>query len=424
MNHRLSSASRALPALVIAASLAAGLAGCVARNADGAAASHSKTTDHGGSGDSAPTIQVLAQEVSEGPLTVVSETSGTVNPVTQSKVAAQVAGTVAKIRHLAGDWVKAGETVVQLDDTLLDLAAKTSRAALETARINLSTSEDTTAQANPKLALQVQSAQAALASAQKSYDSTKALFGAGGATESQLDSAQSQLQTAQATLESAKTDLDQNNKADKQSLALLRLAVQQADFQAHESEVNLQYASIKAPFAGQISVVDLNPGESVSTNTEAFLLVSADKEIDFSVSPSDAAHLKVGTALSFTYEGTSSQIKVRQPPSAPVNGMVPMVASVPASFSISYGAVGTVAYSLNLARGILIPIAALQTTEDKNYVFTIEDGKAVAHTVTIIAESGVQAAVSGIAGGAQVIVSPPPGLLEGSLVQIAKAGKQ
>jgi multidrug efflux pump subunit AcrA (membrane-fusion protein) len=100
----------------------------------------------------------MAQEVSEGPLTVTIETSGTVNPVTRSKVAAQVAGTVAKIRHLAGDWVKAGEPVVQLDDTLLDFAAKTSRASLETARINLSTSEDTTAQANPKLALQVQSA--------------------------------------------------------------------------------------------------------------------------------------------------------------------------------------------------------------------------------------------------------------------------
>jgi multidrug resistance efflux pump len=366
----------------------------------------------------------MAQEVSEGPLTIVSETSGTVNPVTQSKVAAQVAGTVAKIRHLAGDWVKAGETVVQLDDTRLDLAAKTSRASLETARINLSTSEDTTAQANPKLALQVQSAQATLASAQKTYDSTKALLDAGGATESQLDSAQSQLQTAQANLESAKTDLDQNNKADKQSLALLKLAVQQADFQARESEIDLQYSSIKAPFAGQISVVYVNPGEYVNTDTEAFLLVSADKEIDFSVSPSDATHLKVGTILNFTYEGSTFKITVRQLPSAPVNGMVPLVASVPASFPISYGAVGMVGYSLNLARGTLIPIAALQTAEDKNYVFTIENGKAVMRTVTIIAESGVQAAVSGISGGTQVIVSPQPGLLEGSLVQIAKAGKQ
>lgn len=418
MNHRLFFAFRALPALVIAASLAAGLTSCVARNTASADASH------GGSGDSTPTITVMAQEVSEGPLTIVSETSGTVNPVTQSKVAAQVAGTVAKIRHLAGDWVKAGETVVQLDDTLLNLAAKTSHASLETARINLSTSEDTTAQANPKLALQVQSAQATLASAQKTYDSTKALLDAGGATESQLDSAQSSLQTAQANLEAAKTDLDQNNKAGKQSLALLKLAVQSAEFQARESEMNLQYSSIKAPFAGQISVVYVNPGEYVSAITEAFLLVSADKEIDFNVSPSDATHLKVGTALNFTYEGSSFKIAVRQLPSAPVNGMVPMVASVPASFPISYGAVGMVGYSLNLARGTLIPIAALQTAEDKNYVFTIENGKTVMRNVTIIAESGVQAAVSGISGGTQVIVSPPPGLLEGSLVQIAKADKQ
>ena len=130
MNHRQSFAARAFPVLVIAASLAVGLGGCVARNSYSAAASQSKTTDHGESGGTAPTIPVMAQEVSEGPLMVAIETSGTVNPVTQSKVAAQVAGTVAKIRHLAGDWVKAGETVVQLDDTLLGLAAETSRASL------------------------------------------------------------------------------------------------------------------------------------------------------------------------------------------------------------------------------------------------------------------------------------------------------
>jgi hypothetical protein len=79
--------------------------------------------------------------------------------------------------------------------------------------------------------------------------------------------------------------------------------------------------------------------------------------------------------------------------------------------------VGTVGYTLTLARGILLPIATLQTNEDKNYVFVIEEGKAMMHTITIIAESGITAAVSGIAAGSQVIVSPPPGLLNGSQVQ-------
>ena len=108
-------------------------------------------------------ISVMAQEAPEGPLMVVSDTSGTVNPVTQSKVAAQIAGTVARIQHMAGDWVKAGETVIQLDDTQLKLSVATASSALDNAKIVLSTNEDTTSQASPKLELQVQSAEAALA---------------------------------------------------------------------------------------------------------------------------------------------------------------------------------------------------------------------------------------------------------------------
>ena len=156
---------------------------------------------------------------------------------------------------------------------------------------------------------------------------------------------------------------------------MLRIAVDQAANQLKQAELNVQYASVKAPFAGQVSVVSVNPGEYLGVNSTAFVLVSADKEVDFNVPPTDATHLNVGTKLDFAYDGQSFQIAVRQLPSAPVNGMVPMVASVPGSFPIAYGAVGTVGYSLDLARGILIPIASLQTSEDKNYVFVIKDGK-------------------------------------------------
>jgi multidrug efflux pump subunit AcrA (membrane-fusion protein) len=421
MNHRRSFAFRApaflaIPALMGAVVLA--LAGCSAGHGAGAPGAPSAAPGTGGAGGNrGAAISVMAEVVPEGPLTVVSDTSGTVNPVTQSKVAAQIAGTVAKVAHLAGDWVKAGETVIQLDDSQLQLSVKMARSALENAKITLSTTEDTTKQANPKLVLQAQSAEALLAAAQKTYDAAKALLAVGGATSSQVDSAQSQLQQAQANLESAKTDLDQNQKAEVQTLAQLRIAVELAENQLRQAELNLHYAAVKAPFTGQLSVVDMNPGEYVGVATTAFVLVSADKEVDFNVPPTDATHLTVGTKLSFNYDGKSFQIAVRQLPSAPVNGMVPMVASVPPSFPIAYGAVGTVGYTLTLARGILLPIATLQTNEDKNYVFVIEEGKAMMHTITIIAESGITAAVSGIAAGSQVIVSPPPGLLNGSQVQ-------
>lgn len=363
------------------------------------------------------TISVQAVVVTEGILTTTNETSGTVQPTTESKVAARAQGTVWKIYCRAGDWVKAGEKVIQLDDTQLKIALKTAQSNLAAARIDLSTNEDTTSQATSKLEAQVRSAQAALAAAQKNYDAQKALLEVGGATGTQVDTAQSDLQTAQANLQAAQTALDQNRKAPTQSLAQLRIDVEKAENSLNDAQVNLQYATITAPFAGQISEIPVNPGEYVQPSAIAFTLVSADREIHFNVPPAQALHLPVGSRLTFTYEGVRHDVAVKQSPSAPINGTVPMVAQVPSSYAPSFGSVGTVSYSLSVAQGILIPIAALRTSEDKNYVFVIADGKAVSTPITIIAESGITAAVTGVASGSQVIVNPPPGLLAGSAVQ-------
>jgi hypothetical protein len=149
-----------------------------------------------------------------------------------------------------------------------------------------------------------------------------------------------------------------------------------------------------------------------------YIIVSSDKQINFNVPPADAPNLLVGTPVQFTYQGRSQNVKVSQSPSAPINGVVPMVAAVPRSFAVPYGAVGTVTYSLTLAHGAIVPIATLQTNEDQNYVFTIEVGKAVMRYVKIVGQAGSVAAVSGIPDGAQLIMSPPPGLLANSAVQV------
>jgi len=385
MNHSRTSAIRASIAVAFAA---LALAGCGAAKGGAPAAQVPAATRTGGAAGGS--ISVMALEAPEGPLMVVSDTTGTVNPLTQSRVAAQIAGTVAKIEHMAGDWVKAGDTVIQLDDTQLRLSVETAKSALANAKIVLATNEDTTSQANPKLTLQVQSAEATLSSARKNFDSAQALFKVGGATMSQVDAAQSQLQSAQANLASIRTDLDQNQKAGSQSLAMLRIAVDQAANQLKLAEVYLQYAAVKAPFAGQISVVSVNPGEYLGVNTTAFVLVSPEKEIDFNVPPQDASHLAVGSKLDFSIEGRTYPITLRQPPSAPVGGMVPMVASAPASFPVAYGAVGTVSYSLTIARGILLPIAALQTNETGIMYLSLKAGKPRSTTSSSSPRAGSQ----------------------------------
>jgi hypothetical protein len=93
------------------------------------------------------------------------------------------------------------------------------------------------------------------------------------------------------------------------------------------------------------------------------------------------------------------------------------VAALPESLPLTFGAVGTVGYSVTLARGTLVQTGALQTNEDQNFVYVVEGGKALARPITILAESGNSAAVTGVNAGSLVVVNPPPGLLDGSLVK-------
>ena len=310
-----------------------------------------------GAGRRAAIVPVQAATVQDGLLTAEREASGVVTPVTQSQVAAQVAGVVKSVPRASGDWVKAGALVVQLDDAQLKLALANAQASLENAKINLQIGEDNASQDNPKLSLQVQSAQSALDSAQKFYDSQKALFDLGGLSASALDTAESQLTAAKANLEGAKTALDTNNKSGDQTIAQLKLGVTQAENQLVQAQLNLQYASIRAPFAGQIASINMQAGMYVGLNTPAFFLVSADKEISFNIPPSDAPTLLPGSKVAFSYNGANYPVKVSQAPSAPINGVVPMVASVPSGFKLAYGAVGNVSYSISVASGTLVPLA-------------------------------------------------------------------
>jgi len=414
--------SRAKTLLTLAALAALVLAGCAQRSAahsppaNGAPGGQAGANGAGGRRFAA--IPVLAVTVKVGPLMAGNDTAATVAPVTQSTVASQVAGVVQRVVHLAGDWVKTGEPVVVLDLSQLKLAVANAQAALENARINYQIAQDNASKDNPKLMLQLQSAQSAVDSAQKNYDAQKALLAIGGAPASAVDTALSQLQQAQANLQAAQTSLDQNKKSDVWTLQQSRLAIDQAQVQLQTAELDLHYGSIAAPFAGQIAAVNVNPGMYVSTNTPVYVIVSADKQINFNVPPADAPNLPVGTVVQFTYQGRTTPVKVSQSPSAPINGVVPMVATIPRSSTAPYGAVGTVTYSLTLAHGAIVPIAALQTNEDQNYVFTIEGGKATMRYVKIVGQSGTVAAVTGIPDGAQLIMSPPPGLLAGSAVQI------
>src|SRR5208283_1821654 len=278
-----------IPALLGTMVFLVSVTGCAPKPPAAGAAAAGAAAGAGATGIQEIAVQVAPVKIDS--LVVTHQASGAVTPAMQSQVVGQVGGVVARVAHKAGDWVPNGEIVIQLDDSQLQLSVKAAEASLEGARINLSTGQDTTQQATPKLGLQVQSAESALSMAQRNYDSRKALFDLGGATGADMDMAKSDLETAKANLQAARTALDQNKNADVQNLAQLKLGVQQAEYSLQQAQLNFQHASIRAPYAGMLVSVKVMPGEFVGQNGPAFIIGSQEREVDFAVPPADAATL-------------------------------------------------------------------------------------------------------------------------------------
>lgn len=355
--------------------------GCSADHKSGATSGKGDPVSRGRATEKYAQVPVQSQIVKVGALVTDHTAAGTIVPVMQSQVAAQVSGVVTKVDHLAGAWVSAGEEVVKLDDSQLRLSVAAAQAALGSVELN------------------VQKDRAQLDLADLTVTRDQSLIKQTLIPQSQLD--------ADTT----------NASVAKQTYLADRSAVAQATAALKTAELNLRYSSVRAPFPGQLAAVNVTPGEFVGQNTPVFVLVSPEREINFNVAPGDANALPVGAPVDLVYDGQSYPARVSQAPSAPINGVVPMVALLSSAATPPYGSVGTVSYRLSLGTGVLVPIAALQTTGNQEYVFVVRDGKAETQKLTVVAESGTTAAVDGVPSQSQVVLNPPPGLLEGSPVR-------
>ncbi len=360
--------------------------------AAGCSAGRASSSGAGASGKAtsakSQTIPVQAVEVKAGSLDDSRAAAGSVVPVKQSNVAAQTSGVVVALYHQAGDWVARGEAVVGLNDSQLKLTLRSAQANLRSAQLSVEKAKG----------------QADLANLTVQRDAS--LIKEKLIPQSKLD--------ADAAVAAAAN----------QDYLSAQSAVEQASAQVAQAELNLAYTSIRAPFPGQLSALSVAEGEYVSPNTAAFVLVSSERQINFAVPPSDASLLPPGTTVQFNLEGRSYPARVSQAPSSPIGGVVPVVALFGGSVAPPYGTIGTVSYAVTLASGVIVPIGALQTNENQNFVFTVVESKAAARPIKILGETGVAAAVTGIEPGSQVIVYPPPGLLDGSTVRPVSAQTQ
>ncbi len=364
--------------------------------------------------------QVRTIQAEEGNLNTTRTAAVTVDPFQESQVAADAAGKVAKILKREGAEVKAGDPVIQLDTAQLQLQVDNARSAVQTARVNLSSAQNSTQEGVKQARNALQNAETNLTLAQQDYEEGQQLFQSGGISQKQLTQFQAQLEGAQSSYQQAQHNLAQLERAPGEDLELQRLQLEQAQTSLAQAEQSFADATIKAPFAGEVADVLVEEGEFAQAGNPAFRLVSTDAQLArFSVTPEDAAELALRGEVQVYYRGLgyAAQI-VRASKTASQSGLVNMTAKLyDAQTRIPTGATAQLRYEVNLGEGITVPSNALRTASGQTYVLVIEEGAAKRQSVQLVGESGDRVVVRGLEAGTRVIYPVPSDLRAGTPVR-------
>ncbi|CAN5695228.1 efflux RND transporter periplasmic adaptor subunit [soil metagenome] len=192
------------------------------------------------------------------------------------------------------------------------------------------------------------------------------------------------------------------------------------------ANLELSYASVKAPIAGVIAQRSIKPGNFVQINTPIFRIVdNARLEATLNVPERELATLKAGQPVKLqvdalpgrTFDGTVDRI-------APVvdsgSGTFRVITAFVGGGVLQPGMFGRIRIDHDQrADALVIPRAALLEGETDSAVYTVRDGKAVRVPVRLGYIDGAYAEVlDGLKAGESVVTAGKVALRDGSAVQV------
>ena len=243
----------------------------------------------------------------------------------QVQINAQISGTVTAIGVNDTDMVKAGQTLVALDQADNGLALETAKAQLRTAIRQYKTQTATIQQADVNISQaqtamnevqsQIESAKIALLAAQSDYQRRAALMASQAVSQEEVQhaadtvkKAQAQLNAAvakQATARSAVVTAQAQRNVTIANLGkndvLSQPAVQTAIANIQTAWLNLNRTQIVAPIDGQIAKRGVQLGQKISAGTPLMVIVPLhDLWVDANFKESQIKDIHLGQAVNLT----------------------------------------------------------------------------------------------------------------------------
>ncbi len=214
-----------------------------------------------------------------------------------SDISFRLAGRLDQILVSDGEQVQVGQELATLDKEQLRIAREQAQGALDIALANyekLPYDLESKAMAVQKArdqaaiaAVSITTAQTALEDAQRLLAKNQELFDSGAVSEEALNTAKSNCQKAEATLASAQLNWDSSQTSLKDSQQqqaaagatsepVLLAGIKQAQAGYDAADYNYSNASLKAPFAGKVARIAVQPGETISSGQTVLSLTQLD----------------------------------------------------------------------------------------------------------------------------------------------------
>lgn len=317
---------------------------------------------------------VQAQAIRTGPAI-----SGSLTPEKSATLRAEMSGSVVQTYAEAGQRVRAGQQLAQLDASVLRDQQISAQGAVTTA-------------------------QSAYDIAQRELSRAQTLEKAGAIAQRDLEQARNALIAARGQLSTARAQLANVNK-------------------------QLDKASVQAPFDGVVSVRSVNAGDVVSPGTALYTVVDpGSMQLEASV-PADAlTSVRVGMPVDFTVNGYpnrhfTGRITRVNPTADPVTRQVKILASIPNAGNTLVGglyAEGRVSSESHTAP--MIPISAVDERGLRPTVVRIRNGKVEKTEVGLgIRDQAAETVeiTSGLAPGDTVLLGAARGISPGTPVKVS-----
>lgn len=240
------------------------------------------------------------------------------------------------------------------------------------------------------------------------------------------------LALAEASLQQARSQFERSRSLaasriiSETQMEELEAKMKMADAQVRAAQTRLDHASIRAPFAGTVGLRRVSVGDLVGPDTVITTLDDTRSiRLEFSVPETFLSTLSIGMTINATstvypgkpFAGTVASVDSRVDP---VTRAIKVIATIPnADRRLKPGMFLTAGLERARRDVLLVPEEALTPRQGRQFVFLVQDGRAVEREVEVGARSpGLAEVRSGLDAGDMVVTEGTQRLRDGMPVQV------